>query len=427
MALIGFILSLYTQEIRRAHDAGLPKDRTLPLYLAVFVGVWVAGLAVVAVREMQARHQRARAGGVSPPRAQAANVPRSEQQRLPLVYVLATVALIALAGLAVTMLAVQISAQRASRPAVESPIQIVAPAELPGLGYLPSDSDLVAGIHVAEAFEDPMAREFLVKLSFRVGKENLSLLSLEQMTGLKLRDIDHVALGLRLKNSLLFPRMTLVVRMRRPYDAEAVLKALRASPAPEPDKKELYKITLGGSVLDRVALLWLADDTTLIFGLSANDFSRVPTKPRTGVDDLPRDIGVLIKRLAKGTPAWIVGSPESWEKSTAWEMLIRRGKDDPGAKALAKVRALGAWLQFGGGMTFRGVLECADPATAKALEEAMSGADPERKPLKLTAPSPTLEPIYKELGRTFSTKLKGTRLTLEARASPETMRKALGE
>jgi hypothetical protein len=49
MAGIGILISLATQEVRRAHDAGLPKDRTLPLYLAVFVGIWVVGLAFVAV------------------------------------------------------------------------------------------------------------------------------------------------------------------------------------------------------------------------------------------------------------------------------------------------------------------------------------------------------------------------------------------
>src|SRR4029077_19257154 len=71
MAGIGLLVSLATQGVRRAHDAGLPKDRTLPLYLAVFVGIWVVGLAFVAVRELRVRYQRSYSG-----------------QRLPLGYVL---------------------------------------------------------------------------------------------------------------------------------------------------------------------------------------------------------------------------------------------------------------------------------------------------------------------------------------------------
>src|SRR5262249_22637355 len=91
MACIGLVLALATQTVRRAHDSGLPKDRRLPLYLSVFAGIWVVGLAFVAVRELQIRHQRS-----------------SGTQRLPLGYILATITFLALGGLAVTMLAVQI-------------------------------------------------------------------------------------------------------------------------------------------------------------------------------------------------------------------------------------------------------------------------------------------------------------------------------
>src|SRR5262249_20185174 len=152
MAFVGVLISLGTQSVRRDHDAGLPKDRTLPLYLAVFVGIWVVGLAFVAVRELRVRYQRSYAA-----------------QRLPLGYILATVTFLAIGGLAVTMLAVQISKQRASRPPLDesrTEIRAVAPAALPALGYIPADCDLVAGIHIAEINEDPVAREILKSSSF---------------------------------------------------------------------------------------------------------------------------------------------------------------------------------------------------------------------------------------------------------------------
>src|SRR5262245_22903400 len=56
MATIGLLFSLATENTRRAHDAGIPKDRTLPLYLAVFVGMWIVGLAFVTVRELRLRY-----------------------------------------------------------------------------------------------------------------------------------------------------------------------------------------------------------------------------------------------------------------------------------------------------------------------------------------------------------------------------------
>src|SRR5438105_4802537 len=40
MAGIGLLISLATQGMRRSHDSGVTKERTLPLYLAVFVGIW---------------------------------------------------------------------------------------------------------------------------------------------------------------------------------------------------------------------------------------------------------------------------------------------------------------------------------------------------------------------------------------------------
>src|SRR5262249_9543383 len=122
MALVGVLISLGPQRIRRDHDAGLPKDRTFPLYLAVFVGIWVVGLAFVAVRELRVRYQRSYAA-----------------QRLPLGYILATVAFLAIGGLAVTMLALQISKQRASPPpfgGARAEGRAVAPAALPAPGYV---------------------------------------------------------------------------------------------------------------------------------------------------------------------------------------------------------------------------------------------------------------------------------------------------
>src|SRR5262249_20070523 len=82
MAVVGVLFSVSTQGIRRDHDSGVPKDRTLPLYLAVFVGIWLVGLAFVAVRELRVRYQKSYAA-----------------QKLPLGYVLATVPFLALGGL----------------------------------------------------------------------------------------------------------------------------------------------------------------------------------------------------------------------------------------------------------------------------------------------------------------------------------------
>jgi hypothetical protein len=408
MALAGVVLSLATQEVRREHDAGLPKSRTLPLYLAVFVGIWVVGLAFVAVRELQVRYQRT----MGP-------------QRLPLGYILATITFLAVGGLAVTMLAVQISAQRASRPALDNPttplVQAVPPASLSTLGYLPPDTDFIAGVHVAEALADPLAKDFLIR--FQLGGEDASLNTVEKWTGLAMQDIDHVVLGLRIRGNLL-PRMTLIVRTRRPYDAEAIRKKINASRAPEPGKKELYRVTMEKSLV--TPHLWFTDERTLIVGLSGNDLEPVPARPREGVDHLMPELKSFLKdRLSQGTPAWMIGNAQDWDQTLTWNLLFAQlKKDGQPVELLAKVRTFGVSFQFNEGMALNAAFLCMDETTASRLEMSLHGWTRGNAPFRMPAPKPELEPLYRELGQSLKTEQNNAWIMLQAKASAETMRKA---
>jgi hypothetical protein len=407
MAAIGILISLATQGVRRAHDAGLPKDRTLPLYLAVFVGIWVIGLAFVAVRELRLRYQRSTAG-----------------QPLPLGYILATITFLAVGGLAVTMLAVQISKQRASRaPLTDMPsstVQRIAPASLPTLGYLPADTDLVAGVHVAEILGDPPAKEFLTRLRFGPGDTDLNVL--ERWTGLRLQDMDNIVLGLRIQGELI-PRVNLVVRTTRPYDPAAIRKALHATRTPEPGKKELYRVKLEKSVLTPV--LWFADERTLLVGLKPEDFARVPTKPREGIDHLQTEIRSFLKeRLGQGTPAWLAGYAENWD--IQWRILLdRQAREGQPVELLAQVRTFGVWFQFSDGVTLNAAFQCTDEGAASALESYLIGRTlADKKPFHMAAPRPELGPIFRELGQSVKSNRNQAWLVVQAKAGAETLWKA---
>jgi hypothetical protein len=406
MAGIGTLISLATQGVRRAHDSGLPKDHTLPLYLAVFVGIWVVGLAFVAVRELRLRYQRSTAG-----------------QPLPLGYILATITFLAVGGLAVTMLAVQISKQRASRaPLAETPVatvQRVAPASLPALGYLPADTDLVAGVHVAEILGDPPAKEFLTRLHLGPGNTDLNVV--ERWTGLRLQDMDHIVLGLSIQGQLI-PRVNLIVRTTRPYDAEAIRKALHAPRAPEPAKKELYRVKLEKSVLTPV--LWFADERTLLIGLKVEDFEPVPAKPREGIDHLQTEIRSFLKeRLGQGTPAWLAGYAENWD--IHWRILLdRQAREGQPVNLLAQVRTFGVWFQFSEGVTLNAAFQCTDEAASTALESYLTGRDlGDKKPFHMPAPRPELVPIFRELGQSVKSDRNQAWLVLQAKSSADTLRK----
>ncbi|HZT80039.1 MAG TPA: hypothetical protein VFA26_07455, partial [Gemmataceae bacterium] len=103
MALAGLLYALNTEGVRREHDWRLPKDRSLPLYLTVFAGLWLAGLVGVALWELQSRCRRGPDGG-----------PR----RVPWGVALGVVTVVAAAGVGLAVLAVRINENRASRPAL---------------------------------------------------------------------------------------------------------------------------------------------------------------------------------------------------------------------------------------------------------------------------------------------------------------------
>jgi hypothetical protein len=323
------------------------------------------------------------------------------------------------------MLAVQISKQRASRPPLaETPAGIaqrVAPASLPMLGYLPADTDLVAGVHVAEIMGDPPAKEFLSRL--RLGPGDTDLNVLERWTGLRLQDMDNIVLGLRIQGQLI-PRVNLIVRTTRPFDAQAIRTALHATRAPEPGKKELYRVKLEKSVLTPV--LWFADERTLIVGLKVEDFEAVPAMPREGIDHLQTEIRSFLKeRLGQGTPAWLAGYAENWE--IHWRILLdRQAREGQPIDLLAPVRTFGVWFQFSDGLALNAAFQCTDEAAAAALEAYLTGRDlGDKKPFHMTAPRPELEPIFRELGQSVKSDRNQAWLVLQAKTSAETLRNAL--
>src|SRR5207244_10366548 len=122
------------------------------------------------------------------------------------------------------------------------------PAELEGLGYLPSDTDVILGVHVAELLQEPAGRELLPRLF--TAWPSLSPVNLEKWTGLRLEDIDHAILGLELQKSLL-PRLYLIVQTKTLVDWDHHLRSrLKATPHPAAGKKPWYRVHVDQPPLD---------------------------------------------------------------------------------------------------------------------------------------------------------------------------------
>jgi hypothetical protein len=318
-------------------------------------------------------------------------------------------------------------------PVEPARVQVVAPADLTGLGYLPPGCNVVVGVHVAEAMLDPAGREFLTHfqplhvLGQDAGENGDAAVDrLEKLTGLGLQDIDHAVLGLNAA-SFLSPHPVLVVQARRPLDHGKIATALRARLTAEGVGRELYRVPVEKSSVE--ALLWFADDRTLVLGLSANDLNALPSRPRPGIDHLAENVRVLLRdHVSTGTQAWVAADTEKVDRKLVPLLLAGLpggAKGGPEKETLEKVRAAGAWLQFGAGLRFYAAVGCADDDTAARVEHYLvppEGA--ERKPLRILGDRPETRAVAEELRQTLKAVRGDGWVTVQAKAAPETVRAA---
>ena len=346
--------------------------------------------------------------------------------------ILGVMALMAAGGLALALLTQSIRRSHDfQKPPDESAgrVRVTAPADLAALGYLPPETDVIVGVHVAEALQEPAGQEFLKRfqpaeaLPEQQGEEGRGPGlpgTLEQWTGLSLGEIDHAVLGLDVANQVI-PHLVLVVQTRHRYDPEKVQRALRATRSPEPGK-QLFRFHVERPPVD--AVLWFAAERTLVVALTQEDLERVPETPAPGIGHLTPPLQDMLKtRLGPGDQVWAVGHAADWEKTTAKLLsgaLRRRDR-----QVLEDVRTFGAWLQFDEGLRLNGAFHCADEPAAEALEKYLARPEgDERKPLRLLGARAENEPIARELSRTLKVVRDGAWVMLQAKAGADTIRQA---
>jgi hypothetical protein len=255
-----------------------------------------------------------------------------------------------------------------------APVRTTAPADLPGLRYLPDDTPVVAGLHVAEARQSDAGTQLLQLVGAGLG----GLKQPEATNGLTAEIVESVVLGLNLRpggvdNPL--SHLTIVVRTRAPYDATQVRKQLQAAPQPiqhEPgtvQEKQLYPLNLPVA-----ASLWCADERTLV---AIVRFDGVP--PNHEWDDVPpnRPVGLVLggleqriqrlqERMSKGAQAWVVG--DAGQGESPLKALPRHALAVPDRKALDKVRSFAASARMDMDITCTVAFDCEDAAAARELE-----------------------------------------------------------
>jgi hypothetical protein len=262
-------------------------------------------------------------------------------------------------------------------PLPETPAEPTPPKLLAALGWLPADTTVIAGVHVAALSEKDR------------GRLPTALQEVMRLITFNAEDIDHFVVGVKAEDA--FPqRTTLVVRTRRPYDADAVRAGLHAESQGRLNGKPVYRFRTEIRGPEKDADLWCADDRTLIVGLfDGRHLRAVPDRP-DGIDHLPAAVRELLETRVETAPVWAVGaSDDGWKNvngALEWAGLL--SKD--GAGRLAKVRGFALSLRTDTATTLDGVLHCADAETAADLKRRADAARPASADWNVDATGPWL-------------------------------------
>ncbi len=264
-----------------------------------------------------------------------------------------------------------------------SPTGPVAPAKLDALAYLPPDTNLVVGVHLAE-IGGTKAGKTLLAQSLPVGPlPAVKIDDLLRWTRFEPSEVAHLIIGFKLVKQVpgdlpLPPRMELIVHTKSAFDADTVRKRLNAHLDSEDGKRRLDRFELGNKQLS--AVLWCADDRhTFVFGLVPSDVKAVPPTPEPNLDRLPRELReVLQERVASGGPLWIAGTSDDWSKTWAAKLFDKLPAAD--RARLNRVRTFAAWVQLDESVTVRGAFDCRDDAGAKGLEDYFHGLSKDGDP-----------------------------------------------
>ncbi len=328
-----------TQDIRRQHDTSLPKSQsiTIPIGIAIACNVYIVALIFAMVRP------RNRPGAV----------------RL-------TILLAGITAIVVTMAMLRVHIRVSSDPNAAEDIfappvaRFVRPAELPGLGYLPDDTNVIAAVNIGELMETPAGREFLnapspLPLSpegrggsDRAGSGFWNWQRLQDWTGISLGEIDHAIVGLKVDNNLL-PRLLVVIETNRPLAINQIKRNLRASKLPDP---EAYLFP---------------SDRILILGLTKKDLERVSAQRREGVGHLALPLQKALKeRIPRGAQIWAAGHADDWRKTLALAYLAGLPKEN--LEVVQRIQTFAIGFRGEQGPIIDAAFQCSDEPAAKAFE-----------------------------------------------------------
>lgn len=297
----------------------------------------------------------------------------------------------------------------------------VAPAKLTALGYLPEGTNVIGAVHVAELMADPQMKSLVERI--RSEHPNFGIDRLEQVTGLKLEDLDHLVIGVKMQTADL-PRLYLIVQTRRPYDEEAIRGTLNAKRAIHLPDRTAYRIA--SEQIPSGGAVWCAGAKTLVFALQGKDLAVLPVKPVAGVEHFPEHVQHCLtdRTMAEGTPIWLVGTAGEWDELLAFLQLFGLAEAD--RLNLSRVRVFCGRVKCDGGLNGDMDVDCVDAAAAEGLAKYLADKGLRARHLETLATKwPQAAGLLRELARSLACKRDGERVRVHLQASIHNVNQAL--
>jgi hypothetical protein len=316
------------------------------------------------------------------PRAALPGLPplRHTSNRAVAAVIVAVMACMAAAGLAFALWTVKdrrahdtaiAQKPRHAPPAVVEPLPpappAVAPDKLEALGYLPAQAGLILAAHVADLQASPAGKKLLAD-GFQVGKTPIRPETLARWTGFKPNEIDHLAVGVRVDDSIP-PHLWLVARTKEPYNAGQARAQLQAQRVAGSGDRPVWRAAVPGVPLPLYFLL--PDERTVVVSLAPEHLRDVPETPYQELSQL-RGTGLRVmirERREVGSPLWLVAHVSNWPVVLARPLFQGLKKED--LDRLKAVRTLGVWVEPEGAdhVKVKAAFHCKDAAAAEVLDE----------------------------------------------------------
>jgi hypothetical protein len=409
MAVLSLTFAELTTPLRRSHDVAIPGRRLFELP-TIALGAMLIYVVVLGsyIGRLLGRRER----------------PLSRPAGVGAVAVLALLAAIGLAdiyGMARRLIGVS------AGPAVAGPATggndtspaAVEPAQLAALAYLPSDTNVLLGVQVREALEQPLGKEILER--WQAGPGEATLAAMAQWTGLELADLDHLIIGLKVDGSLL-PRFRVIVRTNRDHDRGQLRAALKAGRPATRLEKTIYRFTIPQTLLE--AVVWFADDRTLVFALAAEDLDDMPLQPGEGLARFPAPLQQAVAEMNGGTFLWLAGHSSDWQKSLQGIPFLQVPKE--AETLLREVRTFAGWMQLSADVSFHLALGCADAESAGKVSDYLmrQGFEP-GKPLPFLGHRPETRALAQELAHSLQRSREGEWIFMKTNVTTASISQAL--